>query len=158
MIPTPVRCAVALIAIAILSSARSAAQLPVPVEPNQLELTRPVRPWEFLDAVGQRAALFGKESGVIEGWVYPLKVFRSFELRFHTENGILPAGSLARQIIVHPEGPSIVYAASSFTVRETLLVPPFEPGAIIRFDIDTFEPLQIEAGFVRDFQLMWPAA
>ena len=89
MTSSPVRCAViVLIAVATLSSAPSGAQLPVQVEPKQLELTRPVRPWEFMDAVGQRAALFGKESGVIEGWVYPLKVFRSFELRFHTENEI----------------------------------------------------------------------
>src|SRR5262249_10236692 len=43
-------------------------------------------------------------------------------------------------------------------IRETFLLPPTEPGAIIRLDIDTFEPLQIEAQFLRDFQLMWPAA
>src|SRR5262249_14103068 len=36
--------------------------------------------------------------------------------------------------------------------------PPTESGAIIRLDIDTFEPLQIEVQFLRDFQLMWPAA
>src|SRR5689334_22189418 len=91
-------------------------------EESQLELTRPVRPWEFLDAVGQRAALFGRESGEIEGWVYPLKVFRGFQLRFHTADGALPAAELARQLIIHPEGPAIVYSSASFKVRETLLV------------------------------------
>jgi glycogen debranching enzyme len=125
---------------------------------SQLELTRPVRPWEFIDAVGQRASFFGRESGEIEGWVYPLKVFRGFQLRFHTVNGALPAAELARQLIVHPEGPIIVYSTASFQVRETFLVPPTEPGGIIRLDIDTFEPLEVEAYFFRDFQLMWPAA
>ena len=105
---------------------------------SQLELARPVRPWEFIDAVGQRAAFFGRESGEMEGWVYPRKVCRGFQLRFHTVNGALPAAELARQLIVHPDGPAIVYSSASFQVRETFLVPPTEPGAIIRLDIDTF--------------------
>jgi glycogen debranching enzyme len=135
------------------------AQQPHATEASRgLELTRPVRPWEFLDAVGQRAALFGRESGEMEGWIYPLKVFRGFQLRFHTANGDLPARELARQLIVRPEAPSIVYSTASFEIRETLVVSPTEPGAIIRLDINTFEPLQIEAEFLRDFQLMWPAA
>lgn len=127
-------------------------------EQSELELTRPVRSWEFLDAVGQRAAFFGRESGEMEGWIYPLKVFRGLQLRFHTATAALSASELARQLTVHPEGPSIVYSTASFQIRETFLVPPTEPGAIIRLDVDSFEPLQIEAQFLRDFQLMWPAA
>src|SRR5262249_9292292 len=138
-----------------LNPTRSAAQHQHAAESSkQPELTRPVRPWEFLDAVGQRAALLGRESGEMEGWIYPLKVFRGFQLRFHTATAVLPAHDLARQLIVHPEGPAIVYSTASFKVHETFLVPPTEPGAIIRLDIDTFEPLQIEAEFLRDFQLM----
>src|SRR5262249_16334212 len=37
-------------------------------------------------------------------------------------------------------------------------VPLDESGAIIRLEVDTREPLQVEAVFVPDFQLMWPAA
>src|SRR5215813_7707074 len=85
-------------------------------EQSGLELTRPVRTWEFLDAVGQRAALFGRESGEMEGWIYPLKVFRNFRLHFETEHGVLPGSDVARQLIVHPEGPSIVYSTASFEV------------------------------------------
>src|SRR5215813_4569685 len=156
---TPVRCAVVLLIALALSSTRLEAQQTVTRGASkQLDLTRPIRSWEFLDAVGQRAALFGKESGEMEGWVYPLKVFRNFRLHFETEHGVLPGSDVARQLIVHPEGPSIVYSTASFEVRETLLVPPTEPGAIIRLDIDTFEPLQVEVQFLRDFQLMWPAA
>src|SRR5262249_14596934 len=115
---TPVRCTVVLLIALSLSSTCSEAQQPVPTGPSkQLELTRPIRSWEFLDAVGQRSALFGKESGEMEGWVYPLKVFRGFQLRFHTANAALPASNLARQLTVHPEGPSIVYSTASFEVR-----------------------------------------
>ena len=66
---------------------------------TSLELTRPVRTWEFLSAVGTRAGIFGNESGRIEAWVYPLKIFRDFHLRFHTEDRALPAESLARTLI-----------------------------------------------------------
>ncbi|HEX6466929.1 MAG TPA: hypothetical protein VFZ99_06465 [Terriglobales bacterium] len=133
--------------------------LPNPQSPaTGLELTRPTRSWEFLDAVGQRAALFGDESGRMEGWVYPLKLFRDFHLRFHLQDRTLSAAEQARQLTVHPESSSIVYANAAFSVRETFIVPPAEAGAIVRLDIDSFAPIQVEAQFVRDFQLMWPAA
>ena len=61
-----------------------------------LELTRTARPWEFLAAVGQRAGLFGNEAGNFEAWVYPLKIFRNFHLRFRTEGRVIPA-KVARQ-------------------------------------------------------------
>ena len=38
-----------------------------------MELSRTDRPWEFLPSVGQRAGLFGDETGNFEAWVYPLK-------------------------------------------------------------------------------------
>jgi glycogen debranching enzyme len=125
---------------------------------TSLELTRPVRTWEFLSAVGTRAGIFGNESGRIEAWVYPLKIFRDFHLRFHTEDRALPAESLARTIIVHPEATTIVYTSDTFSVRETFFVPVDQPGAIITFEVETEFPLEIEAIFHRDFQLEWPAA
>lgn len=125
--------------------------------PRQMELRRAVRPWEFVDAVGQRAAIFGDEAGTMEAWVYPIKLLRDLKLRFHLKDRALQARDYAREVVVHPEGPTIVYATAGFTVRETLIVPPDEPGAFVQLVVDTFEPLQIEAQFVRDFQLMWPA-
>src|ERR1700736_280751 len=125
---------------------------------TSLELTRPVRTWEFLSAVGTRAGIFGNESGRIEAWVYPLKIFRDFHLRFHTEDRALPAETLARTVTVRPESTTIVYTSDTFSVRETFFVPVDEPGAIITFEVETEFPLEIEAVFRRDFQLEWPAA
>src|SRR5215472_285888 len=125
---------------------------------ENLELKRPVRSWEFVDATGAKVALLGNETGRLEAWVYPLKLFRNFTLRFHGQDQVLSAEEMARELIVRPESTTIVYSSAAWAVRETLLVPPDEPGAIIRLDIDTFKPLQVELQFVRDFQLMWPAA
>ena len=61
-------------------------------------------------------------------------------------------------MIAHPESTTIVYTGDTFSVRETLFVPVHEAGAIISFEVETAEPLEIEAIFVRDFQLEWPAA
>jgi glycogen debranching enzyme len=122
-----------------------------------LELSRPVRAWEFLPAVGMRAGLFGNEAGQIEGWVYPLKLFRGLHLRFHADGRVLPAEALARTITVRPESCSITYASETFQVKETLFVPVHEAGAVIILDIQTAEPLELEAAFQADFQLEWPA-
>src|SRR5882724_10046751 len=125
---------------------------------TSLELSRPIRNWEFLPVVGQRAALFGNEAGNLEAWVYPLKLFRNFHLNFLVANQVLPAESLARTVIVHPESSTIIYYSDTFSVRETLFVPVHETGAIITFEVTTTQPLEIEAVFERDFQLEWPAA
>lgn len=122
-----------------------------------LELTRPVRSWEFLCAVGQKSAVFGNESGTIEAWVYPLKLLRDFSLVFHTDEHDIPAAALARTVVVRPESTSIIYASETFRVTETFIAPVHEPGLIIRLEVETESPLEIEAIFHRDFQLEWPA-
>jgi len=126
--------------------------------PTSLELSRAVRPWEFLPVVGTRAGLFGNESGRMEAWVYPLKLLRDFHLQFHVDGRVLPAESLARTVVVRPESSTIVFSGDTFTVRETFFAPVGEPGAVIAIDVETETPLEVEASFERDFQLEWPAA
>ncbi len=123
-----------------------------------LEISRPVHTWEFLCSVGKQSAIFGNESGRVEGWVYPLKLFRDFSLTFHTDNRSLAAETLARTITVRPESTTILYAGDTFRVKETFFAPVDEPGAIIQLDVETEQPLEIEASFHPDFQLEWPAA
>lgn len=124
----------------------------------QVELSRPVRSWEFLPVVGTQAALFGNETGRFEAWVYPLKIFRDFHLTFHLPHQAFSAEDLARTLTVTPSSAALEYAGDSFRVRETLFVPVHEPGAVIVFDVETVQPLEIEAGFVGDFDLEWPGA
>ena len=122
-----------------------------------LALSRSVRPWEFLSVTGMRAAILGNESGSFEAWVYPLKICRGFHLLVHLSGNVIPAESLARTITVRPESSSVLYAADDFQIRETLIVPVHEPGAIVLLQTETSVPLEIEAVFERDFQLEWPA-
>src|SRR5437773_1066159 len=126
--------------------------------PAPMELSHTVRPWEFLPVTGTRAALFGNESGKMVAWVYPLNLFREFHLNFLTEGRVLPADTLARTLTVRPESGTNLYAGDTFTVRETFFVPVDAQGAVILLDVETEQPLEVEAVFHRDFQLMWPAA
>jgi GH15 family glucan-1,4-alpha-glucosidase len=144
--------------VAIAGPSRSRQSERPKAQPRVLELSRPVRPWEFLGAVGTRAGLLGSEAGRMEAWVYPLKLLREFRLQFHTEGRVLPAESLARTLITRPESSTIVYTGDTFSVRETFFVPVSEPGALISLEVETEFPLEIEARFLRDFQLEWPAS
>jgi len=123
-----------------------------------VELTRPVRPWEFLSSVGQRAGLFGNEAGNFEAWVYPLKVLREFHLRFLVDGRTVPAEALARTLTVRPESSTILYTGDTFAVSETFFVPIHESGAVIMIEVETAQPLDVQVAFERDFQLEWPAA
>jgi hypothetical protein len=105
-----------------------------------------------------RAGLLGNESGRFEAWVYPLKIFRAFHLTFHVDGRALPAESLSRTLTVRPESATLLYAGDSFRVKETLFVPVHEAGAVIILEVETAQPLEVEAGFVGDFALEWPAA
>src|SRR5919109_3767475 len=136
----------------------SAATIVAAPRSASLELTRTARPWEFLSAVGARAGLFGNEAGQFEAWAYPLKIFRHFHLRFRTDGRVIPAEALVRTVTVRPESCTIYYTGDTFSVAETLLVPINEAGAYIKIDVETEQPLDIEAVFQRDFQLEWPAA
>ncbi len=131
---------------------------PAIAQERALELSRTDRPWEFLTAVGTRAGLFGDESGRMEAWVYPLKLFRNFHIQFEVGGRILPAETLARTVTTRPESCTILYAGDTFSVKETFFVPVQEPGAVITFDVATETPLNIRVAFERDFQLEWPAA
>jgi glycogen debranching enzyme len=125
---------------------------------QKLEISRPARPWEFLAAVGKKASLLGNESGAVEAWVYPLKILRDLRLTILTEGRAVPAESLVRTVIAHPESTTLVYSSDTFSIRETFFAPVDQPGAVIELQVETELPLELEASFIRDFQLEWPAA
>jgi glycogen debranching enzyme len=135
-----------------------AALISLPAWCQQLEIARPVRPWSFIDAIGTRAAVWGNEDGTVEGWVFPLKLFRDLRLEIRSGGTVLPADSLARRVMSRPGSWSVIYAGDDFRIVETFVVPRDEPGALIRVEVDTRKPVEVRARFVRDFQLMWPAS
>ena len=125
---------------------------------QKLEITRAARPWEFLASVGKRAGLLGNESGLVEAWAYPLKILRDLELTILTEGREIRAETLVRTVVARPESTTLVYTGDTFSLRETFFVPVDQPGAVIEIQVETEQPLELQASFIRDFQLEWPAA
>ncbi len=124
----------------------------------QLEISRPVRTWEFLDALGPKAGILGHEDGTLEAYVYPLKLFKDLRLQFRLNDHAIPAASVARRIISRPGSYTLVYSGDEFEVRETLAASADQPGAVIRLQVSAHSPLRIDVEFSRDFRLMWPAS
>src|SRR6516164_8202791 len=123
-----------------------------------LTLTRGARNWQFLNAVAQHAGLFGREDGTFEAWIYPLKLFRDFQLRFRVGDIVLSGETIPRSITVRPESASVKYIYDSFTACATWFVPIDERAAIVEVEVKSAEPVAVEASFVPDVAWMWPAA
>ena len=136
-------------------SEEAAGAAPARQEPS---LSRPARTWEFLATVGKKASLLGDESGTVEAWVYPLKILRDLRLTILTDGREIPAETLVRTVTVHPESTTLLYAGDTFSVRQTFFAPVDQPGAIIEFQVETEQPLELQVSFIRDFQLEWPAS
>ena len=122
-----------------------------------LALSGDARDWQFVDAVGPHSALLGRESGSVEAWIFPLKLFRDFHLSFRAGDHVIPAESLPRTITIRPESTSIRYISDTFAVCETWFTPLHETGAVITLQVQSSEPLQTSASFEPDIAWMWPA-
>ena len=139
---------------------RAGASIPsFALEPNDLELSRPAQPYQYFDKIGRRAALMGYESGSFEMWVWPWKPLRNFELSFLLGTSTQPilAREIVRTISVTPEATTLTYTHESFSVREHIIVPRDEPGAVLLLDVHTTSDISIVASFLPVMQPMWPA-
>ena len=99
--------------------------------PGELVLSRNAQNWQFLDAVGPHSALFGREDGNFEAWIFPLKLLRDFHLTFHLDNHVIAANTLPRIVTVRPESTSIRYIYDSFSVCETWFAPLHNDGLVV---------------------------
>jgi glycogen debranching enzyme len=123
-----------------------------------LTLTRAARNWQFLDAVGPQAGLLGREDGSFEAWIYPLKLFRDFQLKFHVGDVVLQGDAIPRTITVRPESSSVKYIYDSFTACASWFVPIDQRAAVVEIEVNSSDPVAVEASFTPDVAWMWPAS
>jgi Glycosyl-hydrolase family 116, catalytic region len=118
------------------------------------------QPLRFFDATGRKAAVFGRQNGQFETWIYPVKLLHGFRLEFQQEGQLEPVRgeTILRQVVTRPESTTLVYVHPDFTVREIIWTPLSEPAVAIYFEVDAVKPLNITAAFVPDFKPMWPAS
>src|SRR4029077_12555989 len=135
---------------------RQAANLP----DSGLVLRDSPQPLRFFDVTGRKAAVFGRQDGQFEAWIYPIKLLHNFRLEFPQDGQLesLRGETLLRQVVTRPESTTLVYVHPDFSVREIIWTPLNEPAVVIYFDVDSSKPLDITAAFVPDFKPMWPAS
>ncbi len=124
-----------------------------------LEWSGSATSWRFVKAVGERSGLWGFENGRLEGWVYPLKVFRDFHLAFQLEGSpvIFTGDEIVRSVRVYPHMVQLQYAAEQFSVVQTLFAPRDKPGLAVLLDVRAPAAMRIFVRFRPELNLMWPA-
>ena len=112
----------------------------------------------FISAHGHRAAVLGYSQDGLEFWVYPFQIVSSYKVSFHPQGSAtaIDGQNLLRRIIYGPEAVTRIYAGPDFIVREHIFVPIDEPGAIIRYEVESRQPIDIDIHFVPVLNLMWP--
>lgn len=143
---------VALVLLLVLPSVAGAQVLPVE--------SGYARPAKYLESVGRRAALLGRQDGTFEAWVYPIKLVRDFRIWAYIDNALEPAplDSLAETFESRAGRASITHVHPAFTITQHWVAAPDRPAASILFDIDTSRPLKLRVTFIPEMKPMWPAS
>jgi hypothetical protein len=142
--------------------AKAAATLPIvkkfAIADSPIQFSQPVRRGKYLESAGRRAVLMGREEGMFESWVYPMKVVHDLRLSFTVDGYSYPlsAADLAEWITVRPEGTTITYSHPAFVVRAHVFTPVEEPGSLILLDISSNRKVSVTANFLIDLVPMWP--
>lgn len=126
--------------------------------PGPLRIDERASPRRFINAVGEKSGLWGFESGELEGWIYPLKIFHDFQLSFELEDSprIYSGRELLSSVRIFPQMVKLQYSAEMFTVNEILFAPRSTPGLAILLDVRAPRALHVYARFKPDLNLMWP--
>jgi len=109
-------------------------------------------PGRFLAALGERAALLGREEGVFEAWIWPIKVLH--DLRFALSSS--PARS-ERTVVVRPDGFELREACEAFEFALEVFASPERAALVFLPRLVSGGPLELECSFRSDFRPMWPA-
>jgi hypothetical protein len=117
-------------------------------------------PKHYIDAIGRKAAIFGRQDGQFEAWLWPIKVLHGFRLEFKTDQMPEPvrAENYLEKVIVRPESTTLLYVNPSFTVKQIIWAADDKSAIVQWFDVNSDRPLEITAKFVPDFKPMWPAS
>jgi hypothetical protein len=118
------------------------------------------QPWRFVHAVGEKGGLWGFESGRLEAWIYPLKIFRDFRLAFQLKGmpTIYSGEDIIRSVRVYPHMVQLQYVTGQFAVVETLFAPRHDPGLAFLLEIKAPAALRVFVRFKPELNLMWPGA
>src|SRR5689334_2981245 len=131
-----------------LLAAASLDPLPsLPETKSNLEIvarTQSGQPWTV---AGECGALFGRQNGKFEAWIWPVKLLSNFSISAELEDYAVPidVNGLSAEIHVTPGETVITYSHAAFTVRQRMFATragtPASPAASVIFEIDSVRPI-----------------
>ncbi len=118
-------------------------------------------PWTV---AGEYGALFGRQNGVFEAWLWPNKILSNFRIRAELADYAVPidVNALAAEIEVTPAETTITYSHAAFTIRQHMFAARGgesapATGASVYFEIESARPLDLTFSFTPEMLRMWPA-
>lgn len=136
------------------------AQFPIPVSPYALiQAAQPQMP---LTLVGPRGAFLGQQSGNLEAWIFPVKLFSNFHISARLQNYPvdIDVTELASTVDVEPDHTTITYSHAAFTVHEILFAAQQAAdgtGVMALFQIESVRPLRLTFSLTPELKRAWPA-
>jgi|SRR5579871_682099 len=156
------RTAVTLLVVA--GSITCAGTLPLPARfslaPPEAVIQKPAQAHHFVESVGRRGAILGREDGTFEAWLNPIKVLRDFRLSVYFDGALEPVdlAEMAERVAVSPGRVTITHSHAAFRVRQTWVAALDQQSLLVLLDIDTNRPLRLRASFTPEMKPMWPAS
>ena len=139
---------------------------PIPdfsVKPSGLRISAPCVPGTPWSVPGEHGAILGRQNGIFEAWLWPVKILSDFRISAELQDYPVPidVNALAAEIQVTPAETVITYSHAAFTVRQHSFAArgkqPSAVGAAVYFEIRSVRPLNLTFSFTPDMLRMWPA-
>src|SRR5258707_4804477 len=134
-----------------------------PLSDGPLIIRQTVQPRHPFTVTGSTGAILGLQSGNVELWTLPTKVFSNLHLSAELDGYTVPIdlNAAAATIDVQPDHTTITYSHAAITVRQHMFVPAGESnqahGAIIFFEIESIRPATLTISFEPAMVQQWPA-
>jgi glycogen debranching enzyme len=128
-----------------------------------LVIRQAVQPQHPFTVTGSTGAILGLQSGSVELWALPTKVFSNLHLSAELDGYTVPIdlNSAAATIDVQPDHTTITYSHAAITVRQYMFVPAGAgneaAGAVIFFEIESIWPAVLTISFEPAMVEEWPA-
>ncbi len=128
---------------------------------DALTIRRHVEAGTPFTVAGMQSVIVGRQEGVLEAWVLPVKLLSNLRIEAAVEGYPVPidVNTHAAEIEVSPDRTVITYSHIAFTVRQIMFGPNETEdgtGAVVLFQVDAVRPVELTFRFTPEMRPMWP--
>lgn len=130
---------------------------------NGLQIVAPCVPRLPFTVAGEDGAIFGRQNGRFEAWLWPVKVLSNFRIEAELADYSVPidVNAVAAEIQVTPAETIITYSHSAFTIRQRMFASKGTQKSVLGvaafFEVESIRPLNLTFSFTPEMLRMWPA-